>query len=391
MVRSLEGPPPGTGRLEVVERKGLGHPDTICDALAEETSRALLRHYRERARRPLHHNVDKVLLRGGAARPAFGGGEVLEPIEIYLAGRAARIPGDAPLEALAAETCRAWLRAHLHALDAERHVRIHPLFRGGSAELVGLFDAGEAEARANDTSCGVGFWPLTPLEKAVLHVERSLNAPKAAERRPERGEDVKVMGVRVGDRLDVTVACAFVGRFLRDLRDYREKKEELRREAGALVRDLWDGPCEVRVNAADGEDEGGVYLTVTGTSAEAGDDGQVGRGNRVNGLITFHRPMSLEAAAGKNAVSHAGKLYNVAAGRIARAVVDELSGVAAAECRLVSRIGSPVSDPLVADVAVAAEDGTARLEAPIARIVRAQLALVPTMWKDFLSGDVGVF
>jgi S-adenosylmethionine synthetase len=28
---------------EAVERKGLGHPDTICDALAESFSRALSR------------------------------------------------------------------------------------------------------------------------------------------------------------------------------------------------------------------------------------------------------------------------------------------------------------------------------------------------------------
>jgi S-adenosylmethionine synthetase len=50
-----------------------------------------------------------------------------------------------------------------------------------------------------------------------------------------------------------------------------------------------------------------VYLTVTGTSAEAGDDGEVGRGNRVNDLITPYRPISLEAAAGKNPVTHVGQ------------------------------------------------------------------------------------
>ena len=71
-----------------VERKGLGHPDTICDAVSEAASLALSRAYLERCGRVLHHNVDKVLLRGGTARPAFGGGEVLEAIEIYIAGRA---------------------------------------------------------------------------------------------------------------------------------------------------------------------------------------------------------------------------------------------------------------------------------------------------------------
>ena len=68
------------------------------------------------------------------------------------------------------------------------------------------------------------------------------------------------------------------------------------------------------VNALDdpkASDESGIYLTVTGLSAEQGDDGEVGRGNRVNGLITPSRAMSLEAAAGKNAVAHVGKLYNL--------------------------------------------------------------------------------
>src|SRR5690606_40191772 len=90
----------------------------------------------------------------------------------------------------------------------------------------------------------------------------------------------------------------------------RDLAREAARTAGA--RD-----CAVEVNMADGETPESVYLTVTGTSAESGDYGQVGRGNRANGLITPHRPMSLEAVAGKNPVTHVGKLYNLLASRIA--------------------------------------------------------------------------
>ena len=74
--------------VEVVERKGLGHPDTIFDALAEALSRALCREYLQKCGIILHHNVDKALLCGGRAAPQFGGGVVLAPIEIHLAGRA---------------------------------------------------------------------------------------------------------------------------------------------------------------------------------------------------------------------------------------------------------------------------------------------------------------
>lgn len=81
--------------VEIVERKGLGHPDTICDALAEAFSRNLCREYLARFGSILHHNVDKALLCGGRSAPAFEGGAILSPIDIYLAGRATT-SADAP-------------------------------------------------------------------------------------------------------------------------------------------------------------------------------------------------------------------------------------------------------------------------------------------------------
>ena len=104
---------------EFVERKGLGHPDTICDALAETLSRNLFREYRERFSEVLHYNVDKALLCGGRAAPAFGGGVMLDPIAIYLAGRATtEVDGElVPIKEIAVEGSMAWLRANLHALD----------------------------------------------------------------------------------------------------------------------------------------------------------------------------------------------------------------------------------------------------------------------------------
>ncbi|MBL8898138.1 MAG: S-adenosylmethionine synthase, partial [Planctomycetes bacterium] len=215
-VSALLDPPPAEQALEVVERKGLGHPDTICDALAEELSLSLSRFYLQRFGYVLHHNVDKVLLRGGSARAAFGGGEVSEPIEIYLAGRATcehrgvRVP----VNELAVACCEAWMKRHLHALDVARHVRIHCLVRPGSMELVELFERGRAAPSrlANDTSFGIGFAPYSPLERAVLEVERALQRAPAA----ERGEDVKVMGVRTGARAELTLACAMIGGLLPD-------------------------------------------------------------------------------------------------------------------------------------------------------------------------------
>ena len=124
----LTMPCPASLPFEIAERKGLGHPDTICDALAENLSVALSRFYRDRCGAILHHNVDKALLVGGAARPAFGGGEVLEPIEIYLAGRATAEFGGVkiPVEALAVEASREWLRRNIRFLDPERRCAHRP-------------------------------------------------------------------------------------------------------------------------------------------------------------------------------------------------------------------------------------------------------------------------
>jgi S-adenosylmethionine synthetase len=394
----LDSPSPAVAPFEIVERKGVGHPDTICDALTEGLSHALCRFYIERFGLILHHNVDKALLWGGAARPAFGGGEVLEPIEIYIAGRATREARGVtmPVDALAVESSRAWLKANLPALDPERHVRIHTLIRSSSPDLVALFERQRATgvALANDTSFGVGFAPFDPLERAVLAVERRLNAPATRTAHPEVGPDVKVMGARTGETLRLTVACAIIGRHVRDLADYFAAKARIRALALEAAREVAGvGAVDVEVNTADGEALESIYLTVTGTSAEGGDDGQVGRGNRVNGLITPYRPMSLEAAAGKNPVTHVGKLYNLMASRVAHAVVESVPGVSEAQCYLLSQIGKPIDAPQVFDMKLRLADpgALASLRARIEAVAHDELAGIHGLWRNVLAGDCPVW
>jgi S-adenosylmethionine synthetase len=390
-VSPLIEPPVAAAPVEIVERKGLGHPDTLCDALADQFSLTLSRFYRERFGFVLHHNVDKGLLWGGAARPAFGAGEILEPIEIFLCGRATREYRGVrvPVEELAIEGARAWLRENLHALDVERHVRVRCLIRPSSADLVELFARSQrgGVALANDTSCGVGFAPYDELERAVLAVERTLNERVLKTRHPEIGEDIKVMGVRRDGTTMLTVACALVGRHVHDMDDYLAKKARVGELARAAARHAGAAEVSVAVNSADGDTPDSVYLTVSGTSAEGGDDGEVGRGNRANGLITPYRPMTMEAAAGKNPITHVGKLYNVVAGRIAQALVQELDGVVEAYCYLVSRIGHRIDEPQAADVKLRLAPG-GQLPALTARaqeLVRARLRALPQLWRELLD------
>lgn len=354
------GPPaaahPDALETEIVERKGRGHPDTICDALAEAFSIGLSRAYAQAAGSILHHNVDKVLLAAGSSAPRFGGGEVLAPIEMYLAGRAtSSVDGvEIPVADIAGQTTRAWLRANLHALDASRHVRLHTLVRPGSAALSGLLARGQVPV-ANDTSFGVGCAPPSRLERVVLAVEQALTAPATIADYPVIGEDVKVMGFRRGQHVDLTVACAMVDQHVRSAAGYSEAKALVTHLAEHAAREAGAPHVRVQVNTGDDEASGQLYLTVTGTSAEAGDDGEAGRGNRVGGLITPARPMTLEAAAGKNAVSHVGKLYGIVAHRMARDLV-ELPEIAEATCAVVSRIGWPVDAPLVVEVRLRTRD-----------------------------------
>ena len=396
-VTALEGPSPASLPMEIVERKGLAHPDTICDALAENLSVSLSRFYVERFGTILHHNVDKALLCGGAARAAFGGGEVLEPIEIYLAGRATtEFRGvKVPVDDIAVEASRKWLKENIRFLDPERHVRIYPRIRPTSSDLASLFAQahGAAAPPANDTSFAVGYAPLDILESIVLAVEQYLNSREIKASHPAIGEDIKVMGARLGEAIRLTVACAIVDRHVTGLDDYFAKKAAIADLALAAARDLTADPVCVELNTADGNAPDSIYLTVTGTSAEAGDDGQVGRGNRVNGLITPYRPMSIEAAAGKNPVTHVGKLYNVLAQRIAGSIVREVIGVQEAYCGLLSQIGRPINEPQFIDVKVRLKDRAAldALRPGIAELTRSHVERAGMLWREVMAGSVQLY
>ncbi len=393
---ACDTPLPDARRVEIVERKGLGHPDTICDALAEEFSLALSRFYLEHCGRILHHNVDKTLLAAGSTRPRFGGGAVDEPMRIFLAGRATlHCEGrETPVDELAEDAAQRWLIRHLRALRDDHPAQVVSLVRSGSPELVELFDEPQPTrgSLANDTSCGVGYAPLSEVERVVWAVEQALTSEHAHAAEPALGEDVKVMAVRHHDSIELTVACAMIDGALRDVTDYAKAKEGAAEMALAAAHRTSGLPVRIEVNAADDLAQGRLYLTVTGTSAESGDDGQAGRGNRINGLITPGRAMTIESVAGKNPVTHVGKLYNLAASIAAERLVNALDPVEGAECRMVSCIGRPVEDPQLVEIRLAgvdpARDPELRREAE--EIVADTLESLPRLAEKLVRGELRV-
>jgi S-adenosylmethionine synthetase len=381
--------------VEIVERKGIGHPDSICDGIAESVSRALSQTYIDRVGKVLHYNTDETQLVAGTAAPAFGGGEIIEPIYVLIVGRATKEyeRQKIPVDSVALEAARDYLAEHVPELEFGTDIVVEARLGEGSGDLQEVFgEEGATVPMANDTSFGVGHAPLTETERIVLDAERSLNGEYADEH-PELGPDVKLMGKREGDHIDITVAAAIVDSYVEDLDDYDDAVLSVREHVTDLAESYTDRSVSVEVNTADDYDDGSIYLTTTGTSAEQGDDGSVGRGNRANGLITPNRSMSMEATSGKNPVNHIGKIYNLLSTDIAETVVAEVDGIRDLRVRLLSQIGRPIDQPHVADVHVVPEEGVALadLEAEVTGIVDRELANVTDITRRAIDGELTTF
>jgi len=393
-------PPIEQQSLEIVERKGKGHPDTLLDAIVENVGVRLCKYYLDNFGRILHHNVDKGSIAGGRTRVEFGGGEILEPIYICVVGRAAtEVLKDReliriPLGTLTLGSMKNTLRQTLRFLDPTENVILDYRIKPGSADLTNLFDrAGGAIPRANDTSFGVAFAPLSETEDLVFKTEELLNSKAFKKKHPEVGEDIKVMGLRTGDDIQLTVAAAMIAPLIPDKDHYMGTLQDVRNAVLDQAAKLTNRKVSLAINSADRPEANSFYLTITGCSAEMGDDAGVGRGNRVNGLITPCRPMSLEATAGKNPTSHTGKIYNVLARRIADHVVAEEPRVSEIYVKILSRIGSPLDEPLVAsaDLIVDHDASWESVKKSVAAIVDAELADVCSVQDTILEGKVRLF
>jgi S-adenosylmethionine synthetase len=346
--------------LEICERKGLGHPDTMCDSVMNEISIQLSKTYMEKFGTVLHHNVDKSLLAAGHSIPAFTGGKVIEPMTFVFGDRATFKAGEEeiPVNMIARRSASDWLKKHFRFLDPEKHVTYQSLIRSGSIALQDIFEREGDYLGANDTSAAVGYAPLSRTEKIIIDLEKHLNSPIFKKEFPESGEDIKLMGLRKKDTLHITIAMAMVDSFIENEKDYFKKRNRIFNEIQKYVDDRHDfKEVTLDLNALDTQGRGidGLYLTVTGTSAEAGDSGQVGRGNNVVGVIPLNRPISSEAAAGKNPVSHVGKIYNALSYKIAERIIEDINGIKETYVWLLSTIGNPINEPSVVSAQIIPE------------------------------------
>jgi S-adenosylmethionine synthetase len=382
--------------VEIVERKGIGHPDTICDSIMERVSVELSRWYRDRFGRILHHNIDKAFLVAGQADVRLGGGRVTEPMRLIFGDRATtRFNGvDIPIEDIAIQTARTWIAQSLRFVDPVEHVKYDVQIKPGSTELQTSVQ-GERPT-ANDTSAAVGYAPLSPTEQVVLDAERLLNGPDLKCEFPEVGEDIKVMGYRRDSELHLTVAAALVDRFIDSEATYFRRKAALHEALMAGIGTTRPfSRIHLYINTLDRPGRGleGMYLSVTGTSAESGDSGQVGRGNKVNGVIALNRPMGTEAAAGKNPVSHVGKIYSILTHQVAERAYTELrDAIDEIYVWMLSQIGTAIDQPKIAAAQVVLKKHARRrvVERRVREILDASLADIDTFVQRLADGQFAV-
>jgi len=367
----------------MVERKGIGHPDSLIDGVMEHISRDLSRYYLKKFGFIRHHNVDKGLICGGATEVDFGGGHFTKPIKIILSGRTY---GDAPVQDIANRATRNYLKQVLPNLDIDNCVEIQSTI----TEIWPSWDELSQRAGiplANDTSIGVGYAPLTETERLVKEVEVLLSSKHFKQRHPFCGEDTKVMGLRCGNQIELTIAIAMLAKYIGTIGEYSDSKRAIRKEIVEFAKSITTKNVQVNVNSADNEETGSIYLTLSGTSAEMGDDGSVGRGNRANGLITPFRPMTLEATAGKNPVSHPGKIYSILAFEIAERVAKEFPLIENVDVYLLSRIGQPIDMPANASVLINADQKYFRsVKKKIRELVEEEFTGITTITGKILAG-----
>lgn len=325
--------------FEIVERKGFGHPDTICDSLANHLAERLKNAYLSDYGGPHHYNLDKALLSAGAVHIGWGGGHVIKPITLYVGDRASPLKS-LKLSDFFEEGAKGWVKDNLR-LEPE-YLNVIDVTQEGSGHLKSLFD-GQSYS-ANDTSATVGYAPLSPTERLVLDLDDLLQGSNI----PAVGQDVKIMAVRMNKNINITLAIAMVAKHCNNRVDYDESVAGAHEQVNGFLVDNYPlFKTSVTINALDHPksiDSKDVYLTRSGLCVESADSGQVGRGNNPLGVIPLNRPVGAEAEAGKNDICHVGKIYTNMGYDIAQDLHE--AGLGEAYVWMVSRIGNPITEPI---------------------------------------------
>lgn len=398
---------------EVVERKGIGHPDTLCDTIAEKISRAYSQYSLKKYGIILRHMVDKIALAGGAAVVKFGSGEMVQPVRLYLNCRFTRTyqGEEIPYLAIATEVAEKHFAEVMPLFDTEKWLTIvdnthmapgpgvvyaadgstknerRHFFEVPDKRFAGYHDN---DMRSNDTSTAVAYAPMSDLERIAVLVETTLNSAAFKSDHPYVGTDIKVMACRTHEKIGITVCVPFLATHTPSKEFYFERLGGLKKLIKALV--LGSFPyydVTVDLNTRDSPARSDYYLTLTGSALESGDEGVVGRGNRYNGVIPFTRHMSMEASCGKNPVYHVGKVYTALAIEISQEIYEKLG--LETYVLLTSQMGRSLSDPWSVCIEVCKPKIGTHQRKGIERIVENALSRIPSTTEKIIQGDIVLY
>jgi len=319
---------PSSGLFEVVERKGAGHPDSLADALANEVSVTYSRHCLEAIGVIPHHNIDKLYIGAGHYRNDYGVCERIAPVIVRVNGRISSTFGntDLGIRELQISAVRNYIRQVIPTVSTEdlqiepnatQHTKNPHWFR--PRNINDIPDA--TTPRANDTSVCVGYWPPTPAESLAYQLERYFwteHYGYTVPRFMEIGQDIKVMVVRNANRLEATLCVPAMSKCIKSYNSYRELMVMHEKNLQILSETILEGKglrSRVRVNPYQRQ-----YMLGLGSCIECGEEGLVGRGNNINGVISTHRIHTLESWAGKNPVYHTGRVYGYMTSKLARKI-----------------------------------------------------------------------
>lgn len=351
---------------EFVERKGVGHPDTLADALAEKLSAEYSKYTLKKYGAILHHNFDKVGLLGGFSYVAFGNGYLTKPIRVLLNGRVSTKFANEkiPIIKLLVRWTKDFFKEKLPIVDVVDDIEFHFNLSNQSSpgkiytkeadkgsrmywfEPRNLFDLKELDKPlSNDTSLGVGYAPYSNLEKMILDIESRLNSSDLKKRHKWIGSDIKLMGFRQLNNYYITMCIPQIANFVKNLNEYKINLKTARKIVEGIINKYPINKFELNINTRDDYNVRELYLTAIGSSIESGDEGLVGRGNRINGVISPNRPMSMEGSCGKNPIYHIGKIYYLAANEIAKKIYKKFN--IRNEVFLASQSGRYLLDPWI--------------------------------------------
>lgn len=351
---------------EVVERKGLGHPDTLADLIAEELSCRYSEMCLRRFGAVLHHNVDKLALLGGLVRSGLGFIERVHPIRVLFLGRMSRSFGGEKLniEELQRAVATEVLKCRVPRIDVadiafEHLTSAYSRIPRWFAPLSQRDIPDAVDARASDTVCVSGAWPPSPVEQLVLDVEKALYLG-GRPRFEHVGQDVKIMAARRDEHVRLTVALPVLSSAVETEHAYNEiiRDFELLFREVAVAAMPSNIAVDVQVNTQSrmGHPTRRLYVLGLGTCLECGEEGLVGRGNKLNGLISVARPNVVECPFGKNPSYHAGKVF----GYFSQLLAKKVHGLVAepVAVTIVAQQGDPIREPSFVSIEV---DGEGRL------------------------------